>query len=390
MAAEEYQDHQALIAELQAFRTPRELHAAASYQRHLPYLTGLFTTPRLFPSPHAQPHRRDFIRIAHWNIEKGKHLDAIIRTFREHPILREADLLSLNEADVGMNRSAQRFVARELGAALGMHTLFAPAYLEFTKGYGDDLRLPGANTIALQGNAILSRYELHQPRIIQLPICFEHFEHQEKRIGRRNAVAAEIEIKDRRLTVVSTHLEVRNDPACRARQMQALLAALEGQSAAIIAGDFNTNTTARGGGWRTLRAALRLSLANKERLLRAYAQPQSYEPLFAVLHAHGFTEQGFNNAAPTCRVVMRGFEDKTALPRPLANAFEQRLARFNYQLRFRLDWIVGRGVRPLQDGAVIDRSSGLVSLSPQRIAGLVNASGGQISDHDPITADIQC
>lgn len=389
MAADQYPDHQALIAELAAFRTLRELHEAASYQRHRAYLTDLFTTPRLFPHDQAQPRLRDFLRVAHWNIEKGKHLDAIIKAFREHPLLREADLISLNEADVGMNRSGQRFIARELGAALGMHVLFAPVYLEFTKGYGDDLRLAGANTIALQGNAILSRYELHQPRIIQLPVCFDHFEHQEKRLGRRNAVAAEIEVNGRRVIFVSTHLEVRNDPACRARQMQAIIAALEPQRAAVIAGDLNTNTTARGGWWRTLRAALRLSFADKDRLLRTYAQPQAHEPLFALLHAHGFTEQGLNNAATTCRVVMRGFEDKSALPRPLANAFEQRLARFNYQLDFRLDWLVGRGVQPLRAGEAIDRESGVASLDPQSLASLVNAAGDPISDHDPITADIE-
>src|ERR1051325_9027517 len=108
-----------------------------------------------------------------------------------------------------------------------MHVVFAPAYLEFSKGYGEDLRMPGENTIALQGNAILSRYPLQYPRIIELPVCFDHFEHAEKRIGRRIAVAAEIEINERQMSFVSAHLEVRNSPACRARQMAAIITDLE-------------------------------------------------------------------------------------------------------------------------------------------------------------------
>jgi endonuclease/exonuclease/phosphatase family metal-dependent hydrolase len=306
-------------------------------------------------------------------------------------VLRYADLISINEADVGMARSEQRFVARELGAALGMHVLFAPAYLEFSQGYGDDLRIPGENTIALQGNAMLSRYALHQPRIVELPVCFDHFEHAEKRIGRRIAVAAEIEIGERRLSFVSAHLEVRQSPACRARQMAAIMTDLDeaGASAAMIAGDFNTNTFVRGGGWRTARAGLRIALTDPERLQRALAEPQRREPLFTLLQHRDFTTRGFNDAQTTCRTPMRGFEDGSHLPLALREAFERRLSRHNYQLDFRLDWIIGRGVAPLGKHEVMDEASGIESLPPQTIAQLQNEKGGAISDHDPITADLR-
>ncbi|HKX30344.1 MAG TPA: endonuclease/exonuclease/phosphatase family protein [Blastocatellia bacterium] len=384
----EYTDHQALIAELRGFKTLGELQESAAYRRHREYLADLLEQPRLFPVPEARPRIRDFVRLAHWNIEKGRYLDEIIEVFRRHPILREADLISLNEADVGMNRSGQRFIARELGAALGMHCLFAPAYLEFSKGYGEDLKIPGENTIALQGNAILSRYELRNPRILKLPVCFDHFAHQEQRIGARQAVAAEISVGGGTLAFASTHLEVRNKPGCRARQIQALVEALHGQEAAVIAGDFNTNATPRGGWWRTLRAALRLSFADKDRLTHLFANPQLQEPLFDVLRRHGFTEQGFNCPATTCIVPMRGFEDRSALPRFLADAFESRMARFDYHLDFRLDWIVGRRVRPLGQDEIVDSVSGQASRRPQSIPGLKNGQGGQISDHDPIAADL--
>jgi len=388
----EYSDNQDLVAELNGFRTARDLYASSAYQKHRARLAALLEAPRLFVAEGASPLVRDFVRIAHWNIEKGKHLDAVIKTFLSHPLLRYADLISLNEADVGMNRSAQRFVARELGAALGMHVAFAPAYLEFSKGYGEDLQMPGANTVALQGNAILSRHELRRARIIELPVCFDHFEHAEKRIGRRVALAVEVEIGGHRLSFVSAHLEVRNSPACRARQMGSVIAELErpeSSTAAIIAGDLNTNTFSRGGRWRTLRGFARILLSDPEQLARAIAAPQSHEPLFALLHRHGFTEQGFNSRDITCRVPMRGIEDGSRLPPVFAAMIERKLARYDYQLDFRLDWMVGRSVTPLGDGEIVDAVSGVSSLGPQTVAGLRNEKGGPISDHDPITADVR-
>lgn len=388
-----YPDHQSLIAELRPFQTKQELLASAAYQKHHSYLTELFAIPHLFPASNPYPRINNFLRIAHWNIEKGKHVDAIIATLRNHPILREADLISLNEADVGMNRSAQRFVARELGEALNMHVAFAPCYLEFSKGYGEDLTMPGENTVALQGNAILSRYELHNPRVIELPLCYDHFEHAEKRIGNRNALAVEIEFKGRRMSFITTHLEVRNAPACRAKQIAAILTELEKPNVprpAVIAGDFNSNTFARGGMLRTFGGFARLMLSNPDNLRRVLAAPQAREPLFALLKRHGFTDEGFNSNAVTCYVPLKILEDSGKLPRFLASAITRQIARYNGQLDFRLDWIIGRGVRALSHREIIDAESKCVSLPPQTISGLRTEAGGQITDHDPITVDLQC
>jgi endonuclease/exonuclease/phosphatase family metal-dependent hydrolase len=383
----DYPNHQQLIAELRRFPTKAELLASDEYETHSAYLTELLNTPHVFPAENARPHCHDFLRIAHWNIEKGKYLDDVIAVFRNHPILRDADLISINEADVGMNRSAQRFVARALGAALEMHVAFAPCYLEFSKGYGDDLTMPGENTVALQGNAILSRYELREARVIQLPLCYDHFEHAEKRIGNRNALAVEIESNSTRLSFVTTHLEVRNAPSCRARQIAAIIAELEKPGvphAAIIAGDFNSNTFARGGLRRTLGGLLRMMFSETETLRREIAAPQAREPLFALLKRHGFTDAGFNSDDVTCYVPLKILEDSRTLPRFLTAAINRQMARYNGQLDFRLDWFVGRGVQ-----AVSEAKTQSASLLPQTIAGLRNQDGGPITDHDPITVDVR-
>jgi len=388
---DEYPSHQSLVNKLKGFRTLRELHTSEAFLQNRDYLDQLFNTPRVIPCPQAKPRISDFLRIAQWNIEKGKQFDAILKTLLEHPLLKTADVISINEADAGMIRSDHRFVAQELGKALQMHVVFAPVYLELTKGFGSESKLPGENTIALQGNAILSRYPLSNPRVIELPVCFDHFGFSEKRIGRRTALAVEVELKARNLSFATTHLEVRNTPDCRANQVKAILAELErldGRDSAVIAGDFNTNATPRGGIWRTLRAASRLTFGNAARQRSRFAAPQQHEPLFDLLARQGFSAEGFNDAEPTCHLLMSCMKDASPLPGWMTKPLEARMKRFDYQFDMRLDWIFGRNVKALTDGEMIDRRSGIRSQRPQAISGLITNCGQQVSDHDPITADI--
>ncbi len=384
--------HQLIIAELKGFATKSELLASAEFKKYQPFLNQLLTTPQTFIAPDAEPLLKDFVRIAHWNIEKGKHLDSVINAFLTHPILQYADIISINEADVGMNRSQQAHVAQAVGEALNMHIAFAPCYLEFSKGYGDDLLMEGENTTALQGNAILSRYPILNPRVIELPLCYDHFEHVEKRIGNRNALFAEFEICGKKLSVVSTHLEVRNAPSCRAKQIATIIQELEkpeATSSAIIAGDFNSNTFARGGMLTTMQGFLRLMFSDADRLRQSIKAPQSREPLFALLEKHGFFEAGFNSDDVSCYVPMTILEDSAALPGFLTKAINRQMARYKGQLDFRLDWMLGRNISALQDEEMIDGKTKIASLKPHTISGLRNKDGSQIADHDPITFDLK-
>lgn len=385
-------NHQSIISEVKGFATKPELLASAEYKKYCSYLNQLLTTAQTFTASNTQPVISDFVRLAHWNIEKGKHLDAVINTFLTHPILQYADIISINEADVGMNRSHQAHVAQALGEALNMHVAFAPCYLEFSKGYGDDLLMEGENTTALQGNAILSRYPVLNPRVIELPLCYDHFEHVEKRIGNRNALMAEFEIKGKRLAVVSTHLEVRNAPSCRAKQIAAIVHELEKSetpSSTIIVGDFNSNTFARGGMLTTMQGFLRLMFSDADRLRQSIKAPQMREPLFTLLKKHEFTEAGFNSDDVSCYVPMTILEDSAALPGFLAKAIHHQMARYNGQLDFRLDWMIGRNIRALHDQEIIDGRTKIASLKPHTISGLRNNNGSQIADHDPITVDLK-
>ena len=72
-------------------------------------------------APGAQPLGEQ-VRVAAWNIQRGRRFDELLRALREEPTLAAADVLLLSEVDCGMARSGNRHVARALAARSGSPT----------------------------------------------------------------------------------------------------------------------------------------------------------------------------------------------------------------------------------------------------------------------------
>jgi endonuclease/exonuclease/phosphatase family metal-dependent hydrolase len=368
-------DTAALIEGLRRFERLAELRASRFYAAHRDALDRLLATPlEGGPAASVLAAPPAALRIVHWNIEKGLRLDGIERQLEAHPGLERADVIMLNEVDLGMARSGNCYVARELGERLGMHWAFAPAHLELTKGIGTDLEVPGENAVGIQGNAILSRHSLERARVVELPVCFEPYHFHEKRYGRRVGIVAEVETRRGPLVLAGAHLEVRNTPACRARQTRALVDALPRRGPAIIAGDFNASTFARGTIARTLKGTARL-LGDEEHLRASLRDVPAREPLFLELRRGGFRIEGWNTDDITIVEQIGGLEDARHLPGPVRRRVLARLDRLGRQLEFRLDWFAGRDVIP---------------RNPLTVAGLVDRDGGPVSDHAPIVVDVEC
>src|SRR5262245_56315535 len=78
----------------------------------------LSTIRRTAPGREADPPRDPSrVRAVHWNIEHGNWYAQVERALREHPALVAADLLTLNEVDLGMARAENRDVAADLACA---------------------------------------------------------------------------------------------------------------------------------------------------------------------------------------------------------------------------------------------------------------------------------
>ncbi len=388
--------NQHLVAELNRFETFAEMRGSEFYRQHKTALDSLLKEPILYAATEPQPRLRRFLRVVVWNIERGAQFAGILHAFTHHPILRYADLLLLNELDDGMVRSGYRNVARELGEALAMHAIYGAEYLELTKGTGAEITMPGENTVALHGNAILTRYPFSAPQLVRLPRCENNYESTEKRLGGRRAILLTLRVKGRELTLAVTHLDVVNTPRCRARQMRAVLEALEaslqtdnepnGKMPTLIGGDWNTHTFARGTRLRTIKNVIRIFGSPPKRLVKSLLDPLEREPALREVVRSGYELESLNDGKATSRSIVSSLEDANRLPFPLRGWVKRRLRPEGLLLEFRLDWLAARGLRGLRENEAVDEATGVASVAPQTISGLAY-SGVALSDHDPIVAD---
>jgi len=382
------------VAELRRFATFEELRNSQIYELHEAEIRRLLDEPRVYRCENARPRLRSFLRVVEWNIERGSRLDGIVEILTAHPVLRFADLLLINELDDGMLRSGNLNVPLELSRALSANAVFGIEYLELTKGVGDELALEGENTAALHGNAILTRHSFSNPEVIRLPRCENNFESKERRIGGRIGIIVDLEIDGKTFVTGNTHLDVINTPRCRATQMRAMLQAMDGRMnnraashPAIIGGDLNTHTFARGTRLRVMKNTATILTSNRDDLNRRLSHPETREPAIREFSRFGYETQDFNDRSATSRTIVSNLDDTSRLPRPMKWWVNRRIGSEGLLLEFRLDWLAARGVRALKAGEVIDEQTGVASVNAQTFLDL-KPGGVPLSDHDPIVVDV--
>lgn len=382
-------NNQRLISELVRFARFDQLRRSDFYQNNRAKLGQLLDHPKVYLSSSARPRLGSFLRVVEWNIERGSRMEGIIDVLNRHPLLRFADLLLLNELDIGMARSSNRNVALELSRALSAHAVFGVEYLEMTKGVGSELLIEDQNTAALHGNAILTRHRFSNPRLIRLPRCENNFESAEKRLGGRIGILLDIEVAGASITAAATHLDVVSTPQCRAKQLRAFLEHVESQSCerVIFGGDLNTHTFKRGGRVRTARNVIRIFGSPADVLRRDLLHPETREPALGELKRFGYEVESFNDRRPTSWSIISRLEDASRVPFLMRWWVTRRMDADGLMLEFKLDWLAGRGLRALKAGEMTDEATGIESLSPQTIKGL-SRNGAPLSDHDPVVIDI--
>ena len=285
----------------------------------------------------------------------------------------DADLWTLNEVDLGTARAGNRDVARELADRLGLHWIHASCFYEFTKGPGSDASAPGENAIGLHGIAIFSRWPLDDPGSADLPDCFDYFRlPEEKRYGVRRVLWATVRHPRQPFTLATAHFEVRNLPACRARQMAGALAALP-DGPCLFAGDWNTHTFRRGSLLSSAREFVRLQRTSATEIDRQLVEPRDREPSLRMVEQAGFDLGHWNEVAPTALQVLSGVEELGGLPGPVRRGLQGLFRLERRTLRMRLDWIAVRGPWTRVPG--VDGAWTETALGPD---------GAGASDHAPI------
>lgn len=206
----------------------------------------------LAPAAHAEPGggRPVPLRVATYNIHAGAGMDDVFDLDRQAAALRalRADVIGLEEVDVHWGaRSADRDVAAELAARLGMHVSFAPIYSLAPAQPGGPRREFGV--------AVLSRYAI---------LGAEN--HDITRLSTQTPNPApvpapgfgEVRLRVRGVPVhvYVTHLDYRGDPSVRVAQVADTRRIMNADRGArtILLGDFNAVPSAPELGplWREL------------------------------------------------------------------------------------------------------------------------------------------
>jgi endonuclease/exonuclease/phosphatase family metal-dependent hydrolase len=241
--------------------------------------------------PLRHPVLGPLMRVSSWNIERGNVLKPIIM-WLTHPgsantpesraaaeWLSESDVWLFSEVDWGMGRTDYQNITQVLAKQLHMHAVFAPEFIElapfFRESHSDETHKPidKSRYLGLHGGAILSHYPIIESHSFRLPECYDWFDGERKKLseleklrrtatnkifdediftevryGGRMALLATLEVPALqgigKVTVVQLHLENRCAPACRQKQMNALLAHIKGiRHPVIMGGDWNTSGT---------------------------------------------------------------------------------------------------------------------------------------------------
>lgn len=360
---------------LTACRSARELPAHPVYREIAPVVERMLATPHTADYRRGEAPAKDRYRILTWNIERGTQLEGQLRVFREHPYLRESDLILITEADAGMARSGNYMVAETMARELGMAQIFAPCYIALGKGSGVERHSDGENTFGLHGNAILSRYPIRDVRLIPFVNGVDKMAHREQRLGRQVAVAAQIEFPNCPVEAVSVHLDAQSTQRHRCDQMRMVLDAIRPAGPAILGGDWNTSTYDSSRAlWAILGFWLRVLMGVDHVIRNHYLHPdRRFErDLFRLLEARGFEYRESN--VPGEPTICYDITD----PRATGNLHEwvpEWCFRFiRWSLRhhggrcpFKLDWFATRQLK---------------------VEAPIVVHGLGLSDHDPAGVDL--
>jgi endonuclease/exonuclease/phosphatase family metal-dependent hydrolase len=177
------------------------------------------------PNFAASPAEPLLLRLMTYNVHSCVGSDGRLSVERVADVIAEshADIVALQEVDVGQSRSGKVHQGEWIAERLGMHHLFSSA------------RETGGGQY---GNAILSRYPMQSVRAALLPTRTAR-----KLLEPRVAQWAKIDAQGHELHLVNTHLSL--DRHERLAQARALLGTEwvlhpEHRAATLVCGDFNS------------------------------------------------------------------------------------------------------------------------------------------------------
>jgi endonuclease/exonuclease/phosphatase family metal-dependent hydrolase len=369
--------------ELLKFDSVKDLEKSAVYREIKPEVERILNAVVQEDFAPQNFEKTEMVRVLAWNIERGNRFEGICEALKNHPQLKDRDVLLLTELDYGMARSGNRFVARELARELKMNYAFAPVYIALQKGSGVESNVAGENTKSLHGLAMFSKYPLKNVHAVPLPNGKDKMLGKEKRLGYLRALIADIEHPAGIFRAVTIHLDAHSSRKHRQRQMRIVLEHLETLPIlpTVIGGDFNTTTYNSQTATRAILGYGRRVMMGVKRTVRDhFPHPDRYfeKGLFAELEKRGYDYKNLNNlGVGTLHYDVESIEKNTNLrdwvPAWCFPFIFWAARRAGGRVSGRLDWFAGKGIA--------------VKGKPQTISNLDDAENIPLSDHDAIALD---
>jgi len=349
---------------------------------------GIFAPPE---------EEKPFYRAVCWNIERGIEFEGIVHTLKTHPLLKEADLFFLPETDLGMARSANRNVAKEIARELRLNYYFVPTYINLCKGNGTELHFDGENTLGIHGNAILSRYPLKDFHKIPLHNNKDKMKGREKRIGHQQALCCTVVFPQAETRLICAHLDAHSSKRHRRDQMEKILKDVRQLPPlpSLFGGDLNTTTyNSSSAFWAIFGFWVRVAMGVRYVIAEHYPYPNRFfeRGLFHHLERHGFDYKNWNQPGG-CTLhydvehIKRIKNLKDLIPDWCFKFIDWALAKNKGRCSFKIDWFAAKGLDVLTSQHSLvgtDRQP----LSPQ-VVGPLKYQDRECSDHDAILVDFK-
>lgn len=371
--------------DLLKFESVEELESSAIYQKIKPEVERILNAVAQENFAPQISGKSKTVQALAWNIERGNRFDGIVEALKNHPRLKEKDLLLLTELDYGMARSGNRFVAQELAKVLKLNYAFAPVYIALQKGSGVEAAAAGENTKSLHGLAIFSKYPMKNVNSVALPNGKDKMLGKEKRLGFLRALVADIEHPAGDFRAVCVHLDAHSSRKHRRLQMKIILEHLETlpKLPTIIGGDWNTTTYNAQSANRAIAGYFRrVAMGVKNVVKNHYPHPDRYfeKNLFQELERRGFDYKNLNEiGAGTLHYDMENAAYNTNLsdwvPQWCFPFIFWAAKRVGGRVSARLDWFAGKGIK--------------IQGKPQTVGDLFDAENIPLSDHDAIVLDFE-
>ncbi len=204
------------------------------------------------------PTLGDTVNVVAWNVERCLFPEKSAARLAQH----QPQVVLLSEMDSGMARTGQRNTTAEMADHLGMRYAYGVEFHELDLGGPTERRFcqDDFNATGWHGNGILSAAPFVKQTLIRLDSHGHWFvptgvsdTDEQPRVGGRMAVAAVINMHQRPVCFVSTHLESNADVAHRHHQFEVLLDAIDAfapDMPVVIGGDLNTGNHLDDADWR--------------------------------------------------------------------------------------------------------------------------------------------